>query len=210
MKSPSGMSFPIPSKGNNFRIDEVILKDFYPAYVALQIRAPEAKFKVRLLSNNGKTNIDMGGLGYNDTLERGRIEKEIGAKISAKAKKGIHQQSKIKKRKMKRTAKLYDGKYIKQGLGGVTLVPRVFEFIGTTSYKIEDNRARDAFRKKWEALRDQAMREDAEEQRIDEEYRAALAREKDANERAHAQAASLSHDERAIEAALSNCKIIVE
>lgn len=210
VKSPSGMAFPIPSKGNDFRIDEMVLKDFYPAYVALQMRTPATKFRVRLLSNNGKTNIDMGMLGYSDALDRREIEKAIGEKISAKAKKFVPQKSKIKKRKIKRTTRLYDGKYVKKGIDGVTLVPRVFEFIGTTSYKSDDYRARNEFERKWKALHDQAMREDEEEQRLEEEYRAAVEKEREENENAQAKAASLSGDEQAIEAALSNCKIIVE
>ena len=210
VKSPSGMAFPIPSKGNDFRIDEVTLKDFYPAYVALRLRVPGTKFRVRIVSNNSKTNIDMGMLGYSDTLDRGKIEKAIGGKISANAQKGIPQQSKVKRRKLRRTAKLYDGKYVKKGMDGVTLVPRVFEFIGTSNYKSDDYRARNEFERKWKALHDQAMREDEEEQRLEEEYRAALEKEREANENARAKAASISGDERAIEAALLNCKIIVE
>ena len=95
-------------------------------------------------------------------------------------------------------------------MDGVTLVPRVFEYIGTTNYKSDDYRARNEFERKWKALHDQAIREDEMEQRLEEEYRAALEKERAANENARAKAASLSDDERAIEAALSTCKLIVD
>ena len=207
---PSAESmFSIPEQGCDFRIIEANLKDFYPAFVALDIRAPDLRFKVRLVSGNGKTNITLGEFGYDEAIPRRKLEEAIRGKLVGASGLNSSAKSGVKKPKFKRTAVLYDGKYIKQQLGGPTLVPRVYEYIGTTRYKSDNYRTEAEFRRKWEALHRQAELEDKREQEIEAEYQAALEREKFENERKIEMAKRAAENSDAIEAALSSCKLSV-
>ena len=209
VKPPAESMFSIPEQGCDFRIIEANLKDFYPAFVALDIRAPDLRFKVRLVSGNGKTNITLGEFGYDEAIPRKKLEDAIRGKLGRSSGLTFPAKSKVKKRTFKRTAVLYDGKHIKQQLGGPTLVPRVYEYIGTTRHKSDNYRTEAEFRRKWEALRRQAELEDRREQEIEAEYQAALEREKlkSSWEIEMAKRAAESID--AIEAALSSCKLSV-
>ena len=207
---PSAESmFSIPEQGCDFRIIEANLKDFYPAFVALDIRAPDLRFKVRLVSGNGKANITLGEFGYDEAIPRSVMENAMHDKLGKNALAKVSTKSAVKKPKFKRTAVLYDGKHIKQQLGGPTLVPRFFEYIGTTRYKSDNYRTEAEFRRKWEALRRQAELEDRREQEIEAEYQAALEREKLKSSREIEMAKRAAESIDAIEAALSSCKLSV-
>ena len=207
---PSGVLYAVPERNHVFRVDEQNLGDIYETSVALGMVAPNIKFRVRLKSESGKTNIAIGTIGYDETLERGCLEEAIAKQLGAKARSGISTASKVKKRKFKRTVVLYDGVYIKQEIGGVTKVPREYNFIGTTNYKMDDHRAENAFRKKWEALHAEALRQEAQEKEIEAEYAAAIAAEKAERENAVSKALAAADDESVIDAALAKCRLFVE
>ncbi len=209
VKPPAGSLFNIPERGNDFRIVEANLKDFYPALVALDIRVPDMRFKVRLCSGNGKINVAIGEFGYDEAIPRRKLEEAIRGKLIGASSLNSSAKSRVKKPKFKRTAVLYDGKYIKQQLGGPTLVPRVYEYIGTTRYKSDNYRTDAEFRRKWEALHRQAELEDKREQEIETEYQAALERERFENERKIEMAKRAAENSDAIEAALSSCMLSV-
>lgn len=209
VKPPSESAFAVPERGTDFRIVERNLKDFYSAFVALGISAPNHRYKVVLRSSNGKTNVSLGEFGYDETVSRSRMENAIRAKLGRQAADASVTESKVKKPKFKRSAVLYDGKHIKQQLGGPTLVPRVYEYVGTTRYKMDNYRTEAEFRRKWEALRRQAEMEDKREQEIEAEYKAALEQERIANERRISDAKRASDSIEAVETELSKCKIYV-
>lgn len=212
VKFPVGVAFDIPGRGDGFCLLEANLEDFYPAAVALGIAAPKLKFKIRLRSRDGKTNIDLGAAEYEEVLVRLLIEEAVRGKLVKTAKKRIAEASSVnkKKKKMKRTAKLYDGRHLKTGIDGVTMVPRVYEFIGTTNYKVNDYRAEREFRAKWQKLYKQAILEDKLEEEMEADRRAALEAEQIRKDQDMARAERLAADEKAIEAELAKCKIVVE
>lgn len=105
---------------------------------------------------------------------------------------------------------LYDGEYIKEQIGGPTLVPRNYRYIGTNRYATDKyGRAASEFHAKWKALHDRAVREDEREQEIEAEYQAALEKERLENASKLAKAKSSADSEDAIESALSSCKLSV-
>lgn len=212
VKFPDGVEFDIPSRGNGFRLVEANLEDFYPVAVALGIAAPKLKFKMRLCSSNGKTNIDLGVFEYEEVLARFLLEEAIRGKLEKTAKKRVVEASSVnkKKKKMKRTAKLYDGKYLKTGIDGVTMVPRVYEFISTTNYKTDYYRAEREFRAKWQKFYNQAVLEDKQEAEQEANQRASREAELMRKEQEVARAEKMAADERAIEAELEKCKIVVQ
>lgn len=210
VKPPAETMFEIPEQGCDFRIIESNLKDFYPAFVALDIRAPDLRFKVRLVSGNGKTNITLGEFGYEEAVPRSLIENAIRDKLGKNAVAKVSTKSAVKKPKFKRTAVLYDGEYIKEQIGGPTLVPRNYRYIGTNRYTSDKySRAASEFHAKWKTLYDRAVREDKREQEIEAEYQAALERERLENERKLAKAKSSADSGDVIETALSSCKLSV-
>ena len=210
VKPPAETMFEIPEQGCDFRIIESNLKDFYPAFVALDIRAPDLRFKVRLVSGNGKTNITLGEFGYEEAVPRSLIENAIRDKLGKNAVAKVSAKSAVKKPKFKRTAVLYDGEYIKEQIGGPTLVPRNYRYIGTNRYATDKyGRAASEFHAKWKALHDRAVREDEREQEIEAEYQAALEKERLENASKLAKAKSSADSEDAIESALSSCKLSV-
>lgn len=210
VKPPAETMFEIPEQGCDFRIIESSLKDFYPAFVALDIRVPDSRFKVRLVSGNGKTNITLGEFGYEEAVPRSLIENAIRAKLGKKAVAKVSTKSAVKKPKFKRTAVLYDGEYIKEQIGGPTLVPRNYRYIGTNRYTSDKySRAASEFHAKWKTLYDRAVREDKREQEIEAEYQAALERERLEIERKLAKAKSSADSGDVIETALSSCKLSV-
>ena len=204
VKPPAESMFEIPEQGRDFRIIESNLKDFYPAYVALDMRAPDLRFKVRLVSGNGKTNITLGEFRYDEAIPRTLMENAIRDKLGKNAVAKVSTKSAVKKPKFKRTAVLYDGEYIKQQLGGPTLVPRVYRYIGTNRSNTSDY---NGFYKKWKTLYDKAVAEDEREQKLEADYQAALERERIENDRKAATAKRQSEDVNAIEAELSKCKL---
>ena len=208
--SPVGAEFDIPERGRDFMLLEAHFKDFYRTGRLLEISAPKMKFRILLRSDNGKTNIDLGLVGYEDILHRSQIEDAMRGDILKVAKKNVPSGTNIKKKKFKRTAVLYDGRHIKKEITGVTKVPRVYEFIGTTNWKSDDYRSEREFREKWQRLYDQAVREDKMEEDLEAEYRAALAKEELDRKMAMERAGDLAKDDCVVEAALGRCKLVIE
>ena len=210
VKPPAESMFSIPEQGCDFRIIEANLKDFYPAFVALDIRVPDLRFKIKVVSGYGKTNITLGEFGYDEAIPRSLIENAMRDTISKGAVANASAKSAVKKPKFKRTAMLYDGEYIKKQIGGPTLVPRNYRYIGTNRYATDKyGRAASEFHAKWKALHDRAVREDEREQEIEAEYQAALEKERLENASKLAKAKSSADSEDAIESALSSCKLSV-
>ncbi|MBR4260193.1 MAG: hypothetical protein IKQ17_14270 [Kiritimatiellae bacterium] len=205
VKPPTEVMFAIPERGCDFRIAEANLSDFYSAFVALGMKVPDMRFKVRLRSDNGKMNLAAGEVNYDGVLPRSNLEDAMRAKLGKTAK-GASTGSKVKRPKFQRTAVLYDGEYIKEQIGGPTLVPREYRYIGTNRHKKSDY---NGFHAKWKALYDRAVKEDEREQEIEIEYRAALERERLENEQKQANARRIAEKDDTVEAALSKCKLVL-
>ena len=117
--------------------------------------------------------------------------------MGKKTKKTVRRISKVAKPKFKRTVVFYDGDSLRHEIGGVIKVPR-------NSYQY--------FPKREELMRE-AERQEKEEQRVQAEYAAALAAEKAEWDRLDREAEAewrRGMDEAAVDAALSQCRLIVE
>ena len=86
--------------------------------------------------------------------------------------------SKLKKPKFKQTVVLYDGLHIASGVDGVTKVPRTFKHLGTSHNDWKSLRTVEEFRRKWQNLHDEALRQERKMQVLLSEYESALAEEK--------------------------------
>ena len=207
---PSTAVYDVPERGHDFIILESNLKGFYKTVVAMGMKVPDLKFNVYLRPKNKKTNISLGTVGCNEPLERSRIETAIASQIAASTQRKMSYSSKVRKPSFKRTVILYDGTYIKKEMGGVTKVPREYNYIGTTRYKSDNMRTEAAFREKWQALHDEAVRQEKKAREIEEEYAAAVAREKLEHELREASTTSLPKDDKIIDAALTKYSLIIE
>lgn len=194
--SPVG-SHPVPPRGEDFWLDEICLTEFRPVVIALGMTAPDTAYSVRLVSLNGKTNVRLGTVGFGAALERARLEAAMDRLMGKKTKKTVRRISKVAKPKFKRTVVFYDGDSLRHEIGGVIKVPR-------NSYQ--------HFPKREELMRE-AERQEKEEQRVQAEYAAALAAEKAEWDRLDREAEAewrRGLDEAAVDAALSQCRLIVE
>jgi len=209
VKMPGGL-YDVPPRDKDFRILELQLGKLYGTFAALGMEAPKLDCRVTLKSDSGKTSSVLGVIDIADVMEREKIEEAASAAIGKKLGKSLGSGDVVKRKRFRRTVMKYDGRYIKKDMRGVTLVPRVYEFIGTTNYKSDDHRAEREFRKKWEDLTAEAERQEKAEAEVEAEYRAACEAAKakmDAQKREHAQ---IVGSDSAIDAALSKCKLLVE
>lgn len=208
VKLPGGY-YEVPPRDKDFRILELQIGKMYDTFAALGMEAPQIDCRVSLKSNSGKTSSVLGVFDLNEVIDRDKMEEAASVAIGKKLAKGSRVES-VKKKRVKRTVVKYDGRYVKKDIRGVTLVPRVYEFIGTTNYKTDDYRAEREFRAKWEKLTAEAERQERLEAEAEAEYRAACAA---AQEKAAAKSrenSRIAGSESAIDAALSKCKLLVE
>ena len=227
-KNPEG-SYPVPKRGRDFCVAAKNSFALYKTLLELGTKSGGARCRLTLRSDNGKTDILLGEIGFGDVLPRRAIEEDIGKLIGWKASSAIPENSKVEKPTFKRTVVLYNGKVIKKEID-VTKVPRTFNFPPppkVTYYPTYVRNWREANRKaaqkmqewakkkefarrKWKALYDEALRQERREQKVQADYKTALALEKKEVSQMEEDAVKLSKDEEVIDSALENYKIFVE
>ena len=227
-KNPEG-SYPVPKRGLDFCVAAKNNVALYKTLLELGTKSGGARCRLTLRSDNGKTDILLGEIGFGDVLPRRAIEEDIGKLIGRKASSAIPENSKVEKPTFKRTVVLYNGNGIKKEID-VTKVPRTFtfppppkepEYNRQRYYRHSDNRAaakkreewakkKEFARRKWKALYDEALRQERRAKRVDADYKTALALEKKEVSRMEENAVKLSKDEELIDSALENYKIFVE
>ena len=227
-KNPEG-SYPVPKRGRDFCVAAKNSVALYKTLLDLGTKSGGARCRLTLRSNNGKTDILLGEIGFGDVLPRRAIEEDIGKLIGRKASSSIPENSKVEKPTFKRTVVLYNGNGIKKEID-VTKVPRTFtfppppkepEYNRQRYYRHSDNRAaakkreewakkKEFARRKWKALYDEALRQERQEQKVHADYKTALALEKKEVSRMEEDAVKLSKDDEVIDSALENYKIFVE
>ena len=211
VRSPVG-NFDVPEKGCDFSIMNASFGDFMKTAVALGMQPPDAKFKVCLKpdgAKNDKDNVFLCAVGYDDVIERKTVEEAIRRKLSNDAKRIASESSGVKRKKFKRTVMLYDGVHIKKTLDGVTMVPRTYRHLGTSEYKQKSARTEAEFRKKWQNLYDEAVRQEQMALEVQRENLEAENRAKSEHMRKVADAERAASDETALENELSKYKIFV-
>ena len=209
-KSPAG-SYAIPEKGNDFCVASECLGRLHDMLVGFGTEFNEVRCRVTLRSDSGKTKVQLGVIGFGDSLPRNEIEKAMGKQIGKKVNVTVATGAgNIRKPKFKRTVVLYDGDMIKKGLDGVTKVPRQFKFLGTRVNGYRRYHSEAKARNDWQELYDEANRQEKQEQEAYAEYEAALAAEKSKVKQLKEAASRLSSDDEAIDSALAKCKLIVE
>ena len=209
VKMPGGL-YEVPPRDKDLRILETTLGKLYAVYAALGMEAPKIECRVTLKSGNGKTISVLGIIGIDEILERDKIEDAASQHLAKKLGKTKVTQTTVKRKRVKRTVVKYDGRYVKKDMLGVTHVPRVYNFIGTTNYKMRDHRAENEFRKQWEALTAEAERQERLEAQAEAEYRETLAAAKAKVEDKKRENARKVNDESVIEQELSGCRLLIE
>ena len=222
-KSPEG-SFPVPKRGRNFSVAAKNSGALYKTLLELGTNSGGVRCRLTLRSDNGKTNILLGEIGFAEVLPRHAIEVDIGKLIGRKASSAISGTDKVAKPTFKRTVILYNGDVIKKEIT-VTKVPRTFTFRPPPeetvkhrpsvnrkkSKKMEEWESKKEFaRKKWQEMYNEAVRQEKREKREWAAYRQALALKKKEINRMEEDAVKLSKDDEIIDSTLENYKIIVE
>ena len=171
-------SYPVPKRGRDFCVAAKNSVALYKTLLDLGTKSGGARCRLTLRSDNGKTDILLGEIGFGDILPRRAIEEDIGKLIGRKASSSIPENSKVEKPTFKRTVVLYNGNGIKKEID-VTKVPRTFtfppppkepEYNRQRYYRHSDNRAaaqkreewakkKEFARRKWKALYDEALRQ---------------------------------------------------
>ena len=226
-KNPEG-SYPVPKRGRDFCVAAKNSVALYKTLLELGTKSGGARCRLTLRSDNGKTDIFLGEIGFGDVLPRRAIEEDIGKLIGRKASSAISGTDKVAKPTFKRTVVLYDGDVIKKEIT-VTKVPRNFTFrplpeepvIYRPSVRPSVNREKskkmevweskkEFARKKWQELYDEALRQERQEERVRADYGKALELKKREINQMKADAVRLSKDEDVIDSALESYKIFVE
>ena len=214
VRIPSG-TYDVPPAGVNFSIMEACFGAFYQTAVVLGFQVPNVTYNVFLKPEKAKRhkdNIPLGTVGYDGVIGRDAMVSAIGQMLSKKAVGALLAQNgnSVKKKKFKRTVVLYDGLHIKTGIGGVTMVPRTFKHLGTSTYDTKQHDTVSAFKRKWQSLHDEALRQERREREVEAENAAELARAKAEQQRKLEVASKTGTDAKVVEEALSKCKLVVE
>ncbi len=157
----------IPENDSIFPLEGELL-GLYETFQELGMKTPKFRYRISLKNTKTSDKIRIGIIEADEKITESQINEAIEGKIAEKRAKKVKDIKPPKLKKFKPSAVLYDGKYIKKEIGGVTKVPRVFEHIGTTGggvkfRTVEYNRAR------WKELYDEALRQEKKARMIKEE-----------------------------------------
>lgn len=207
-KFPGGY-YKVPARDKDFRVLESNIGNMYNTYAALGMESPEMDCRVTLKLENGKVLAVLGVFDFDESVPRAKMEKAASETLGKEHGSGSFKIN-VERKKIRQTVVLYDGTHIKKDMHGVTHVPRTFKHLGTArnGYKRADTV--ETFRRQWESLRDEALRQEKRVAEAEAEYRMAceVARQKmAAKERDNARNAK---SESAIDALLAKCKLFVE
>lgn len=225
--SPSGKAFPVPPRGRDFSLyDAVFGETFVAALVVAGVQPPEIQFdcQLRQMDGDGKP-FFIGKTGFDRPLERQRMESavlDILKKLQAKQLRASDEKAARIKREFERKKKalgkpyapkyvLYNGDMILNQLGGVTKVPRVFNFKGTSTSGFVKTSTMDAAERRWRELHHKAVEEEKKARKSKAAFAKKLARLEAEMKSELAKAAStidLSSDEN-VDAELAKLELLI-
>ena len=156
----------VPNRGKAFVPYEVDLGKLLDIALTLGINTPKKNYYVILQKKNGECVRDFGICRADDVVSWDIIEESARNVLERRLKRSTKTIKPPVPKKMRRTVVFYDGGFSKKDIRGVIHIPRTFQYRyhGRIDYK-----AKERAREEWERMRDIAIQEDEEEQKIAEE-----------------------------------------
>ena len=176
-KVKSRMNVPVPEIGSGLSPIAIFLGDGYAAMQSLRTVAPEIKFRITLQTGQGNGDVSLGVFKAEESISAESVRSKVRDRLTEeKLKKAGSGLTPPKMKKVKRTVVFYEGERVFKAMNGVTKVPRTFKFFGTS--RSNDNKAHvqdiiERAKAQWEALCEEARRQERRELEVEEENRRA-------------------------------------
>ena len=210
-KVKSRMNVPVPEIGSGLSPIAIFLGDGYAAMQSLRTVAPEIKFRITLQSGQRNGDVSLGVFKAGENISADSIRSKVRDQLTEeKLKKVGSGLTPPKMKKVKRTVVFYEGERVFKAMNGVTKVPRTFKFFGTS--RANDNKAHvndiiERARKQWEALCEEAKRQERRELEVEDENRRA---KEDYQRRVDAAIRNARADSDDVDAELKKFKLLIE
>lgn len=210
-KVKSRVSIPVPEIGSDLSPIAIFLGDGYAAMRSLKTNVPNIKFRLTLQNGRGGEDIPLGVFKATENVSSEIIRTKVRNRLTEeKLKKVGAGLTPPKVKKFKRTVVFYEGERISKAINGVTKVPRSFKFFGTSRYNDNKDHVGDMIeraRKQWEALCEEARRQERRELEVEGENRRAKEDYQRKVDEAMRNARATSDD---VDAELKNFKLLIE
>lgn len=210
-KVKSRLCVDVPEIGSSVLPVALFLGDGYGVAKALRATLPEIKFRVTLQNGRNGADTKLGVFAASECVNaeviRAKVREKLTEQMLKRAGNGL---TPPKMKKVRRTVVFYEGEKIYKAMNGVTKIPRSFKFFGTSRDKDGKSHVNDIIeraRKQWEALRDEARRQERRELEVEAENRRAQEEYQRKVDEAMRNARASSDD---IDKELRNCKLLIE
>ena len=187
------------------------LEDLYSVFTTFRMRAPEVKYRLTLKPKDAGEDLPLATIQSGEKVQRSKIRDLIRELISKrKLNKASSELRRPKLRGFRKTVEFYDGDKISKSLGGVTRIPRSFNYVGTS--RAHDNYSHvqgtvDRARAEYNKLRAEAERQERQAARIEQQNEARMA---EYEERRQALARGIQVRESEIDYELQKYDLLIE
>ena len=176
-KVKSRMNVPVPEIGSGLSPIAIFLGDGYAAMQLLRTVAPEVKFRITLQNGQSNGDVPLGVFKAGESISAESVRSKVRDRLTEeKLKKAGSGLTPPKMKKAKRTVVFYEGERVFKAMNGVTKVPRTFKFFGTSRNNDNKSHVNDIIERakaQWEALCEEAKRQERRELEVEEENRRA-------------------------------------
>lgn len=210
-KVKSSMSVPVPEIGSDLSPVSIFLGDGCATMRSLKTTVPDIKFRYTLQSGRGGGDIPLGVFKATENISSEIIRTKVRDRLTEEGlKKAGSGLIPPKAKKVKRTVVFYEGERTFKAMNGVTKVPRTFKFFGTSRNNDNKSHVNDIIeraKRQWEALCEEARRQDRRELEVEEENRRAKEEYQRKVDEAMRNARATSDD---VDAELKKFKLLIE
>ena len=210
-KVKSRRSVPVPEIGSELSPVAIFFGDGCATMRSLKTDVPDIKFRITLQSVRVGGDIPLGVFKATENISSEIIRTKVRDRLTEEGlKKAGSGLTPPKVKKVKRTVVFYEGERIFKAMNGVTKVPRTFKFFGTSRYNDNKGHVSDIIeraRKQWEALCEEARRQDRRELEVEEENRRAKEEYRQKVDEAMRNARATSDD---VDEELKKFKLLIE
>lgn len=210
-KVKSRMNVPVPEIGSDLSPIAIFLGEGYAAMQSLRSVAPEIKFRITLQNGQSNRDIPLGVFKAEERVSAESVRSKVRDRLTEeKLKKAGSGLTPPKMKKVKRTVVFYEGERIFKAMNGVTKVPRTFKFFGTSRNNDNKSHVNDIIERakaQWEALCEEAKRQERRELEVEEENRQA---KEEYQRRVDAAMRNARADSDDVDAELKKFKLLIE
>ena len=207
----SRLSVAVPEIGSGLSPLVAFLGDGYAVMGSLKIPKPDVKFRLTLQGGKPGEDIPIGIFKASENIGSDAIRTKIRERLTEKKLKDAEKGLKPPKmKKVKRTVVFYEGEKVFKAMNGITKVPRSFKFFGTSRFN--DNKAHasdivERAKRQWEALCEEARRQEARELEVEGQNRQAREEYQRKVDEAMRNARASADD---VDTELKKCRLLIE